>query len=118
MQRLELMGSVLLSKLVVSVKLAVEKMLKVTKVVRYPDSQIVLWWLRLIWKDWKLCAENRVQIVAKNVALRNWFYVWTDSNPADLATRLKSLVCLKGCLLWWQDPEFLQRYGYVHGGQV
>ena len=40
--RLELMGSILLSKLVVSVKLAVEKMLKVTKVVCYSDSQIVL----------------------------------------------------------------------------
>ena len=35
---LELMGSVLLSKLVVSLKLAVEKMLKVTKVVCYSDS--------------------------------------------------------------------------------
>ena len=33
MPRLELLGSFLLSKLVVSVKLAVEKMLKVTKVV-------------------------------------------------------------------------------------
>ena len=46
--RLALMGSVLLSKLVVSVKLAVEKILKVTKVVCYSDSQIVLWWLKLI----------------------------------------------------------------------
>ena len=40
--RLELMGSVLLSKLVVSVKLAIGKMLKVTKVVCYSDSQILL----------------------------------------------------------------------------
>ena len=48
MPRLALMGSVLLSKLVVSVKLAVEKILKVTKVVCYSDSQIVLWWLKLI----------------------------------------------------------------------
>ena len=41
----------LLSKLVVSVKLAVEKMLKDTKVVCYSDSQIVIWWLKLIRKD-------------------------------------------------------------------
>ena len=94
----------LLSKLVVSVKLAVEKMLKDTKVVCYSDSQIVIWWLKLIRKDWKLWVENRVQIVRKNVATENWFYVPTDRNPADLATRLKSLVCLKGCLLWWQGP--------------
>ena len=106
--RLELMGSALLPKLVVSVKLAVEKMLKVTKVVCYSDSQIVLWWLKLIRKDWKLWVENRVQIVPKNVGPENWFYVPTDRNPADLATRLKSPVCLKGCLLWWQSPDFLQ----------
>ena len=58
--------------------------------------------------DWKLWVENRVQIVRKNVTLENWFYVLTDRNPADLATRWKSLVCLNGCLLWWQGPEFLQ----------
>ena len=62
-------------------------------------------------------AENRVQIVPKNVAPRNWFYVWKDRNPADLATRLKSLVCLKGCLLWWQDPEFLQSQEVVMPSQ-
>ena len=106
--RLDLMGSVLLSKLVVSVKLSVEKMLKVTKVVCYSDSQIMLWWLKLIRKDWKLWIENRVQIVQKNVAPENWFYVPTDKFHADLATRLKSPVCLKGCLLGWQGPGFLQ----------
>ena len=98
--RLELMGSVLLSKLVVPVKLAAEKMLNVTKVVCYSDSQVVLWWLKLIRKDWKLRFENRVQIVRKNAAPENWFYVPTDRSPADLAIRLKSPVCLKGCLLW------------------
>ena len=56
--RLELMGSVLLSKLVVSVKLAVGKMLKVTKVVFYSGSQILLWWLKLIRKDWKMLVEK------------------------------------------------------------
>ena len=115
-------------------------MLKVTKVVCYSDSQIVLWWLKLIRKDWKLWVENTAQIVRKNVAPENWFYVPTDRNPADLATRLKFPVCLKGCLLWWQGPDFLQvqevvmpnqqflaldvlpeqtsAYGYVYGGQV
>ena len=123
--RLELMGSVLLSKLVVSVKFAVEKMLKVTKVVFYSDSQIVLWWLKLIQKDWNLWVENRAQIVRKNVTPENWFYVPTDRNPADLEI-------LPVCLLWWQGPDFLQsqeifrtrcytkteKYGYVHAGQV
>ena len=78
-------------------------MLKVTKVVCYSDSQIVLWWLKLIRKDWKLWVKNRVQSVRKNVAP-----VPKDRTPADLATRLKFPVCLKGYLLWWQGHDFLQ----------
>ena len=80
--RLELMGSILLSNRVVVVE--------------------------AIRKDWKLWVENRVQIVRKNVAPENWFYVPTDRNPSDLATRLKSPVCLKGRLLWWQGTDFLK----------
>ena len=41
----------------------------------------------------------------------------TDRNPADLATRLKSPVCLKGCLLWWQGPDFLQSQEVVTPSQ-
>ena len=68
----------------------------------------MLWWLKLIRKDWKLWVENRVQIVRKNIAPEKWCYVPRDGNTADLATSSKSPVCLKGCLLWWQGPDVLQ----------
>ena len=49
-----------------------------------------------------------MQIVRKNGAPENWFYVPADRNPADLAARLKPPVCLKDLLLWWQGPDLLQ----------
>ena len=45
--RLELLEAVLLSKLIVSTKSAVERVLKVTNIFCWFDSQIVLWWLKL-----------------------------------------------------------------------
>ena len=41
----------------------------------------------------------------------------TDRNTADLATSLKSPVCLKGCLLCLQGPDFLQSQEVVMPSQ-
>ena len=58
-------------------------------------------------KEWKLWVENRVRIVCKNVSPENWFCVPTNSNPADVATRVRSPSSFSSSLLWWQGPEFL-----------
>ena len=73
MPRLELLAAVLLSKLILLTKLAVERVLKVTNIFCWCDSQIVLWWLKLQ-QEWKLCVENRVRIVCRNVLPEDWFY--------------------------------------------
>ena len=44
--RLELMACLLLNKMMVSVKLAVEKEVSVRKIFCWPDSQIALWWIQ------------------------------------------------------------------------
>ena len=106
MPRLELLAAVLLSKLIVSTKSAVERVLKVTDIFCWCDSQIVLWWLKLQ-QEWKLRVENRVRIVRRNALPENWFYVPTNPNPADVATRVRSPSSFSSCLLWWQGPKFL-----------
>ena len=45
--RLELLAAVLLSKLSFSMKLTVERVLKVANIFCWCDSQIMLWWLKL-----------------------------------------------------------------------
>ena len=67
----------------------------------------MLRWLKLE-NEWKLWVENRVRIVCRNVLTENWFYVPANSNPADVATRLRSLSSFSICLLWWQGPESLR----------
>ena len=94
--RLELLVAVLLSKLIVSAKSAVERVLKVTNIFCWCDSQIVLWWLKLQ-KERKLGIENRVRIVHRNVSPENWFYVPTNSNPADVATRVRYPSSFSNC---------------------
>ena len=44
--RLELMACLLLNKMMVSVKLAIEKEDSVKKIFCWPDSQIALWWIQ------------------------------------------------------------------------
>ena len=68
--RLELLAAILLSKLIVSTKSAVERVLKVTNICCWCDSQIVLWEFKLQ-KEWKLWVENRVKIVRKNFSPEN-----------------------------------------------
>ena len=83
-----------------------ERVLKVTNIFCWHDSQIVLWWLKLQ-KDWKLSVENRVRIVRRNVSPENWFSDPTNSNPADPATMVRSPSSFSSCLLWWQVSNFL-----------
>ena len=105
--RLELMACLLLSRLMVSVKLAVEKEVSVKNIFCWTDSQIALWWIRQRRKEWKIWVQNRVEALRQNVNVENWGFVPTSLNPADICTRECSIGKLESCLLWWNRPEFL-----------
>ena len=63
--RLELMACLMLSRLMVSVKLAVEKEVFVKKIFCWTDSQIALWWIWKRRKEWKIWVQNRVETIRK-----------------------------------------------------
>ena len=105
--RLELMACLLLSRLMVSVKLAVEKEVSVKNIFCWTDSQIALWWIRQRRKEWKIWIQNRVEAIRENVNVENWGFVPTSLNPADICTRGCSVGKLKDYLLWWNGPKFL-----------
>ena len=105
--RLVLMACLLLSRLMVSVKLAVEKVVSVKNIFSWTDSQIALWWIQQRGKDWKIWVQNRVEAILGNVNVENWDFVPTSLNPAGICTRECAVGKLESCLLCWNGPQFL-----------
>ena len=85
--RLELLACFLLSKLIASVKTAVEGEVEIVRVFCWMDSQIVLWWIRQVHKEWNVWAQNSVEKIWENVDCKIWFHVPTALNPSDICTR-------------------------------
>ena len=56
--RLELLVFFLLSKLITLVKTAGESEVEIVRVFCWTDSQIVLWWMRQVHKEWKVWVQT------------------------------------------------------------
>ena len=87
--QLELMACLLLSRLIVSMKLAGHKEISVEKIFCWMDPQIALWWIRQRCKEWKVWVLKRVETIRENVVLEHWGFVSTSLNP-DSVGKLKS----------------------------
>ena len=106
--RLELLTYIFLSKLIVTVKKAVAGLLNVRNVFCWSDSQISLWYIRQVRKDWKVWIKNWLPVIRKNVAPEHWMHLPTDINSAGITTMLLSSNAFASCGLWWKSPDFLQ----------
>lgn len=105
--RLELLGNLLLSRLMNSVENSLSKVVEISGKYFWTDSQITLAWITSPNKEYKVFVENRVQEIRKYTNIESWFYCETAKNPADLLTRLKKINDFKNLKLWWHGPEFL-----------
>ena len=94
--RLELISCVLLTKLLQSV-------LK-----RLSLNTASINWIKNN-KEWKICVQNRIDIINKVVKADNWHYISSSDNPADIATRDCAPNSIVNNKLWWSGPEFLLR---------
>ncbi len=103
--RLELQAAVLLATLIdrVAQNLHIDH----SNVHCFSDSTVVLCWLSKPSNSWKSYVANRVAKIISLVAFSNWFYVPTDENPADLATRGISVENFYKNTMWVQGPDFL-----------
>ena len=105
--RLELMGALLLARLM-AVVAAFLKHLKIDAIVYYSDSMNVLYWLRSEHRMWAVFVACRIKEINALSSFTSWKYVPTDQNPADIATRGLKPSELKESQLWWHGPEFLR----------
>ena len=85
--QLELLGCHLLSKIVDSMKRAIRMIVKVDKVYFWTDSEICLWWIKSVDKEWKAWVENRTNAIRTLTDIDIWRFVPGDRNPSDIATR-------------------------------
>ena len=85
--RLGLLACLLLSKLVVSVRKAVDVEVEIWSVMLWSGSEIALYWIRGLRKKWKQWVENRVTRIRSFVGTECWRFAPGEVNPADLATR-------------------------------
>ena len=63
----------------------------------WPDSQIVLFWIKQVQKSWKYWVGNRAEKIRSNVPIDCWRYINTDQNPANIVCRW--LICCGGKVL-------------------
>ena len=104
--RLELMGALLLARLMAAV-VAYLKHLKIDSIVYYTDSMNVLYWIRTEHRMWAVFVACRIKEINSLSNFADWKYVRTDLNPADLATRGLKPSELLDNKLWFNGPDFV-----------
>ncbi|XP_046406317.1 uncharacterized protein LOC124171219 [Ischnura elegans] len=105
--RLELLGAVLLSKLIKFVFDCISGMVKITRVFAWTDSSTVLTWLDTPPHRLKTFVAHRIMQIKENAIGITWNHIKTQDNAADIGSR--------GCLpselvyqhLWWHGPTWL-----------
>ncbi|XP_041452039.1 uncharacterized protein LOC121405436 [Drosophila obscura] len=104
--RLELCGALLLSRLIVSIKAALQH--KNIDIHAWCDSTIVLAWLSQQPSKLKTFVANRTSEILDAIPRNAWHHVNTKENPADCASRGMLAAELLNFDLWWMGPSWLQ----------
>ncbi|CAK1591284.1 unnamed protein product [Parnassius mnemosyne] len=104
--RLELMGAVLLAKLITNVAniLGIDH----NNIHGWTDSTVVLAWLSSHPSRWTTFIGNRTSDVLSNLDNTQWAHVRSAQNPADLASRGCTPLELAENSLWLQGPSWLK----------
>ncbi|GFX34560.1 uncharacterized protein TNCV_3657981 [Trichonephila clavipes] len=101
--RLELNGALLLARFFVILCNCLKD--HVINVYAWTDSHIVSAWLSSPPKNWKSFVANRITEIMDIIPCKQWSYVLSKENPADLGSRGMSPKDLSDCSLWWEGPQ-------------
>ncbi|XP_018393393.1 PREDICTED: uncharacterized protein LOC108772368 [Cyphomyrmex costatus] len=103
--RLELCSALLLARLIVNVKQAIQ--INVDGIYAWSDSMVALYWIRGDTSRWKPFVSNRVTEIISYLHASHWGHVKSSENPADLLSRGATPAKLKDNQLWWHGPKWL-----------
>ena len=74
----------------------------------FSDSQVTLCRLKNNFANYRVFVGNRLKTIKQHTKEEEWYYVKTDENPADFASRGKPLQEIITSKLWLEGPEFLR----------
>ncbi|XP_004206218.2 uncharacterized protein LOC100204112 [Hydra vulgaris] len=103
--RLELLGAVLGLRLAEKIVKALK--LETKDVTIWCDSLNVLWWIKNQSRKLKPFVANRVGFIQSKTELKQWRYIPTKTNVADLLLRRTTVKELESNYVWWHKPSFL-----------
>ncbi|CAL8137644.1 unnamed protein product [Orchesella dallaii] len=103
--RLELQAAVLGSRLANTIQ--GELRLKIHSCMFWSDSATVLSWIRSDAVKFKEFVANRIGEIQETTDIRNWRWIPTALNVADVATRFSSKISFDNDSCWFTGPTFL-----------
>ena len=105
--RLELKGAVLLAELMAKVRKALPSQLESYY---WCDSRVVLHWIMAEPFKWQPFIRNRTAFIREHTNPRNWMYIKSADNPADLISRGCTFHELVENSLWFNGPPSLIKW--------
>lgn len=108
--RLELLSALLLSRLISTVAESLKSAISQLEMKCFTDSQVSLYWIQGVQREWKPFVRNRVVEIRQRVPPDRWSHCSGDTNPADLPSRGLSLLELSVNTLWRCGPEWLPTF--------
>uniref|UniRef100_T1IX51 DUF5641 domain-containing protein n=1 Tax=Strigamia maritima TaxID=126957 RepID=T1IX51_STRMM len=115
--KLELTATLLGVRLANYVKKSLPVGYTVGKIRYFSDSQVALSWITSEKNTWKLYVTNRVHEILENSKRDQWYYVNTENNPADIATRIDKIKEFIQGTMWQNGPFDLKIDRFIESEQ-
>ena len=112
--RLELLGALLLVRLVAKISAALQSEISLLEPECYTDSQVALYWIKGSNRDWKPFVDNRIKEIRSLTSPDSWRHCPGKDNPADLPSRGLSPGELASSSLWHTGPTWLNENHTVY----
>ncbi|GFT01919.1 uncharacterized protein TNCV_3056661 [Trichonephila clavipes] len=82
-------------------------LINISKNLEFNEPNVVLSWLSSPPRNWKPFVSNRTSEILDIIPCKQWRYVPSKENLADLGSRGMSPKDLPDCSLWWEGPQWL-----------
>ena len=105
--RLELLSAMLLARLIVNVSDSLSSRINLNEPKCFTDSQVTLFWIKGIGRDWKPFVQNRVSEIRRLIPAEHWSHCSGKDNPADVPSRGCTPAELSTNQVWRYGPVWL-----------